>query len=91
MRTAFLALVIITESISYRNVSPPGDSYEISLELFRLHLMPTTPAWNFTGIRNNIFLGPRRFSAVFPSSVERRRPPGPRDLMRLYENRREKS
>lgn len=54
MRTAFLALVI-TRSISYSNVSPLGDSYEISLELFRLRLMPATPAWNFTGIRNNIF------------------------------------
>lgn len=54
MRTAFLAL-IITRSISYSNVSPLGDSYEISLELFRLRLMPATPAWNFTGIRNNIF------------------------------------
>lgn len=54
MRTAFLALVI-TRSISYSNVSPLGDSYEISLELFRLRLMPATSAWNFTGIRNNIF------------------------------------
>lgn len=74
MRTAFLALVI-TRSISYSNVSPLGDSYEISLELFRLRLMPATP-WKFTGIRNNIFSGPRRFSAVFPSSVRRRRRPG---------------
>lgn len=59
MRTAFLALVI-TRSISYSNVSPPGDSYEISLELFRLRLMPATP-WNFTGIRNNIFSVPAVF------------------------------
>lgn len=44
VKTAFLVLVI-TRGISYSNASPPaaGDSYEISLELFRCRLMPARP------------------------------------------------